>query len=131
MGILSKIKKDAAPEEKQPVAKKAKAVAETSGSAQKKQPVASRVLVRPIISEKSSDAERHGTYTFAVVDSATKVDVKRAIQEVYHVLPTRINMMHVEGKQVRFGRRAGKRKDWKKAIVTLPKGKTIHIHEGV
>jgi large subunit ribosomal protein L23 len=46
-------------------------------------------------------------------------------------MPSDVRIMNVEGKRVRTGRNLGKRRDWKKAIVTLPKGKTIHIHEGV
>ncbi len=134
MGILSKIKKDAPKSEKSTTEKKAASAKKkepTAPRTNKKDVIASRTLLRPIISEKASDAERQGSYSFEVSLGATKVDVKRAVLEVYGVAPIRVNMMNVQGKTVRRGRVEGKRKDWKKAVVTLPTGKTIHIHEGV
>jgi large subunit ribosomal protein L23 len=92
---------------------------------------AATVLVHPIMSEKAMQAEMLGQYTFYVANNATKVDVKRAIAEVYGVVPTRVRMLNVDGKTVRFGKFIGRRTNTKKAIVTLPKGKTIAIHEGV
>ena len=76
-------------------------------------------------------AELQGQYTFYVSNDATKIDVKRAITEVYGVVPTRVHILNTDGKNVRFGRFIGRRTHTKKAIVTLPKGKTIAIHEGV
>lgn len=76
-------------------------------------------------------AEMLGQYTFYVATTATKIDVKRAIAEVYGVVPVRVHMLNTDGKTVRFGRFTGRRAHTKKAIVTLPKGKTISIHEGV
>lgn len=90
-----------------------------------------RIILRPIISEKSAIAETKGAYTFAINTRATKSDVKTAIELVYGVKPTTVRTINNEGKKVRFGRSLGQRKDWKKAIVTLPKGKTMSIHEGV
>jgi len=92
---------------------------------------ASRILVRPIISEKSSHDEAHKKYSFFVTKDATKVDVKRAVREVYGVLPTKVNIIITEGKVKNFGRMAGKRNNYKKAIVTVPQDKSLAIHEGV
>lgn len=92
---------------------------------------AATVLLAPLMSEKALLGEMQGQYTFLVVTTATKVDVKRAVQEVYGVLPVRVRMVNTDGKVVRFGRFMGRRAAVKKAIVTLPKGKTIAIHEGV
>lgn len=89
------------------------------------------VIVNPMLSEKSLKAEGAGTYTFVVKPNATKIDVKREVEARYGVKPTDVRMVNVEGKRTRFGVRRGKRSDWKKAMVTLPKGKTISIHEGV
>ena len=83
------------------------------------------------MSEKAAMHEATGTYTFKVHPRATKIAIKKAIQSIYHVSPVSVRVMHTQGKAVRFGRFLGKRKDWKKAIVTLPKGTTIAIHEGV
>lgn len=90
-----------------------------------------KVLVRPIISEKAAIAESIGVYTFAVRVEATKVQVKKAVKEIYGIQPQKIRMINVEGKNMRFGRNFGKRSDWKKAVVTLEKGQSINIHEGV
>ena len=50
---------------------------------------------------------------------------------MYGITPVSVNIQNVRGKRVRFGRVRGKRKDWKKAIVTLPEGKTINVYDGV
>lgn len=88
-------------------------------------------LVRPVVSEKAARAEAAGAYTFVVRNDATKNGIKQAVRDVYGVAPKSVRVMNMEGKRVRFGRQRGKRNDWKKAIVTLPKGKSIQIHEGV
>jgi len=93
--------------------------------------VGKRVLVRPVVSEKSTHAVAQGKYTFVVTTDSTKVDIKQAVRALYGVEPTHVRVMNFEGKRVRFGRRLGRRSDWKKAVVTLPKGKTISVHEGV
>ncbi|OGH91588.1 MAG: 50S ribosomal protein L23 [Candidatus Magasanikbacteria bacterium RIFOXYC2_FULL_39_8] len=75
--------------------------------------------------------EMRGVYAFAVALEATKEDIKHAVFQTYGVKPTQVRTSHVEGKRVRFGYAKGKRRDWKKAMVYLPKGMTIHVHEGV
>lgn len=87
-----------------------------------------RTLLRPIVTEK---ATVNGTYIFAVSLDANKSEVAKAVERLYGEKPLHVRMMRVEGKTVRSSRGGGKRKDWKKAIVRLPKGKTITIHEGV
>jgi large subunit ribosomal protein L23 len=90
-----------------------------------------RVLVKPLITEKATNLGAENKYVFVVSNTANKISVTGAIEEVYGVKPVAVNIMKVEGKMVRYGRTRGQRKDWKKAIVTLPKGKTINIYEGV
>lgn len=90
-----------------------------------------RVLVRPLVSEKATIAESNNVYSFVVANQASKYAVRQAIKDVYGVIPTKIRMVNTEGKTVRHGRSQGRRNDWKKALVTLPAGKTISIHEGV
>ncbi len=146
MGIIDKMKKkpaegDApkAATKKAPTKKKAvtkKAATEKKAPAPKAttrtpRATAARVLVRPMLSEKTTMQEAQGQYTFVVTADATKPAIKRAVEEVYGVAPTRVNIINVEGKKKRFGRFIGRRSDWKKAIVRMPKGKTIQIHEGV
>lgn len=90
-----------------------------------------RVLLKPIMSEKAALLESHRSYTFRVTSTATKDEIKRAVFQVYGVMPTGVHTLHVQGKHVRFGSYSGKRTDSKKAIVTLKKGDSIRIHEGV
>lgn len=89
------------------------------------------VLRQPLVSEKAAHVGIYNQYVFVVAPSATKVDVRRSVYEAYGVRPVRVNMVRVRGRSVRYGRSAGKTKAWKKAIVTLPKGKTIQVYEGV
>lgn len=93
--------------------------------------IAYRVLVKPIITEKSGDLGVNNKYIFEVADSANKIEVSKSIEEVYGVRPVKVNIINMKGKRVRFGRTFGKRKDWKKAVVSLPQGKTINVYEGV
>lgn len=90
-----------------------------------------RIIVKPLITEKASVLAAENKYFFMVEKEANKIEVAKAINEIYGVKPTSVNVIRVEGKKTRHGRTQGKRKDWKKAIVTLPKGKTIQVYEGV
>lgn len=90
-----------------------------------------KALLQSLISEKAAVSESLGSYTFKVQKDVNKIQIKQAIAAVYKVKPIKVRIMNVEGKNVRFGRKTGKRSDWKKAIVTLAKGQTINIHEGV
>ncbi len=111
--------------------KKTKSVTEASAQKAGRLGAAYRVIVRPLVSEKAAHAETKGVYTFVVTKDATKTQVIAAVEQVYGVRPTQVRTVNVEGKEVRFGRTIGRRKDWKKAIVTLPAGQTISIHTGV
>lgn len=90
-----------------------------------------RVLLRPLVTEKASTLTPLNQYVFAVATTANKRSVAEAVYQVYGVRPTRVNIIVLRGKHVRSGRTAGRRSDWKKAIVSLPAGKTISIYEGV
>ena len=87
------------------------------------------VLVRPHISEKAVQAEAQGQYVFEVTPGATKRDVAIAIKDLYGVMPTRVRMITISGKQLRFGATSGATKQWKKAIIQLPKGKSIEVYK--
>lgn len=91
----------------------------------------SSVLVRPIVTEKSAILASKNSYVFAVAKSANKIEVAGAIRKMYGLSPESVNIQNVRGKYVRRGKVDGHRKAWKKAIVTLPKGKTLNIYEGV
>ena len=119
-------------EKKEKVTKPAKAVAkETKETKAKVSLTADKILVRPLVTEKAAVAQSLNKYSFVVNRSATKDQVKRAIGEVYGVTPKDVNIINVSGKVVRFGRTVGRRSDYKKAVITLAKGKSINIHEGV
>ncbi|MBI4280690.1 50S ribosomal protein L23 [Candidatus Uhrbacteria bacterium] len=100
-----------------------------TSSPQKQSGDAYRILSHALVSEKTASLATEGKYVFVVAPFATKLQVKRAVQEVYGILPTAVNMIRLRGKRVQFGQRAGKRKQWKKAIVEMPKGKTLPIYE--
>jgi large subunit ribosomal protein L23 len=90
-----------------------------------------RILLKPLVTEKAARESVEGKYSFEVAPKANKIEIMGAISDVYGIKPTAVNIVTMRGKRVRYGRIAGQRKDWKKAIVTLPKGKTINIYEGV
>lgn len=92
---------------------------------------AHRVLVRPLISEKASRQQSLNQYFFAVAIDANRIEVAKAVKAVYGITPTKVTIIRNEGKTRRMGRTVGRRKDWKKAMVSLPKGKTISLYEGV
>ena len=94
------------------------------------------IIRRPIISERSMEVvfDREGNeikkYTFEVPVSANKIEIKKAVEEVFGVKVASVNTMRVMGKVKRMGRFEGRRASWKKAIVTLEKGsKTIEFFE--
>lgn len=90
-----------------------------------------RVLLKPLVTEKGAKQTEQNKYFFMVSAKANKVMVKQAIVETYGIWPLSVNILRVKGKNVKFGRREGTRKDWKKAIITLPQGKSIDVYKGV
>jgi len=132
MGIMDKIsgKKSAAPKAaaKKPAAKKEeKAPAVRGALAKEGAGDAYRILRSPVLTEKSARLQGLNQYVFVVAINATKVDVARAIKDLYGVKPTGVRVIKSEGKNVRFGRFSGKEKDVKKAIDTLKKGDAISV----
>lgn len=94
------------------------------------------VIRRPIISERSMETvfDKNGNeikkYTFEVPTTANKVEIKKAVEEVFGVKVAAVNTMRVNGKEKRMGRYVGKTAAWKKAIVTLAAdSKTIEFFE--
>ena len=88
------------------------------------------VLLRPLLTEKIT-ALREGSNQvgFAVRADANRVQIRQAIEALLKVKVERVNVMTVKGKIKRLGRFAGKRSDWKKAIVTLKKGEKLELYE--
>ncbi|MFA5029672.1 MAG: 50S ribosomal protein L23 [Patescibacteria group bacterium] len=89
------------------------------------------VLVKPLITEKANYLTGSNQYVFKVEVSANKIQVAQAIESRYGVKPLSINILNNKGKKVRYGRTSGQTKNWKKAIITFPAGKSIEIQEGV
>ena len=77
------------------------------------------IIVKPIITEKSSTGVAEGKYTFKVATKATKVQIANAVETLFNVKVLNVNTMTVKGKEKRVGANTGKRPDWKKAIVTI------------
>jgi len=89
------------------------------------------IVKRPIITEKTSiQKEAHNQLTFEVDRKANSVEIKKAIEDIFNVNVARIRTMQVKGKTKQRGRIVGKRRDWKKAIVTLMPGERIDFFEG-
>ena len=84
------------------------------------------VLVGPHVSEKSSVvAEKNNQIVFKVRVDSTKSEIKKAVELMFDVKVDGVQVVNVKGKSKRFGQTQGKRKDWKKAYVTLAEGQDI------
>jgi large subunit ribosomal protein L23 len=89
------------------------------------------VLLRPIITEKTTVLTGSDKYVFEVDLRANKNQIREAIQVAFNVRVAEVNTMVMKGKPKRFGRRVVNRPDWKKAIVTLVPGDKIELFEGI
>jgi len=103
----------------------------SAAKAKKGVSLAYKILVKPLVTEKATNLSGQNKYVFIVGINTNKIEVAKAIEEVYGVNPVGVNIIKMKGKQVARGRVAGRRKDFKKAIVTLKKGETIQVYEGV
>ena len=89
------------------------------------------VLIRPIITEKTTLLMQENKYTFQVPLTANKVEIRKAVESIFNVKVEKVATIRVLGKTKRMGRTMGKRSDHKKAIVTLKAGESIELFEGV
>ncbi len=91
------------------------------------------VIVKPIITEQSMEAADDKRYVFQVAVDATKIDIKRAVEEIFGVKVDKVNTIRMQGKEKRQGAYpAGRRASWKKAMVKLtPDSKSIEFFEGM
>lgn len=89
------------------------------------------VLLRPIITEKTTVLTGLDKYVFEVDVRANKNQIKEAVEIAFSVRVTEVNTMKMKGKPKRFGRKITNRPDWKKAIVTLVSGDKIELFEGI
>ncbi len=91
-----------------------------------------KLLKRPLLSEKVVRLqETENTYAFEVPRAANKVEIRRAIEEIFEVSVKDVRTISMRGKKKRMGRWEGRRASWKKALVTLTKGQTLELFENV
>jgi large subunit ribosomal protein L23 len=94
--------------------------------------IANEIIKRPLITEKTSiQKELYNQLTFEVDRRANRIEIKRAVETVFNVRVSAVKTIQVTGKIKRRGRILGKRRDWKKAIVSLMPGERIDFFEGV
>ena len=89
------------------------------------------VLLRPLVTEKTTVLTGLDKYVFEVDIRANKNQIKEAVQIALNVRVADVNTLVMKGKPKRFGRKTTLRPDWKKAIVTLVKGDKIELFEGI
>jgi large subunit ribosomal protein L23 len=92
--------------------------------------LASQVLRRPYVTEKSHGLAQNGVYVFEVRLDADKKKIRQAVEELYEVNVVSVHTIFRKGKERRFGRFTGKTGSVKKAMVRLKKGQSIEIFEG-
>jgi len=91
-----------------------------------------KIILRPLLTEKNALLkETQNRVAFEVAKDANKLEIKRAVEEAFKVSVEAVNVVNVKGKVKRLGRNLGKRRDWKKAVITLKEGSTIEFFEGV
>ena len=92
---------------------------------------ATQIIIEPIVSEKSYVLATAGKYTFRVHDKAHKTQIKQAVEELFDVKVLEVATLSVKGKPKRRGYSAGRRRNWKKAVVQVAEGQTIPIFQGL
>ena len=85
------------------------------------------ILIRPKITERTTELMAEGKYVFVVDKRANKIQIADAVEEVFKVKVEKVNTVNVKGKTKRMGRTQGKRPNYKKAIVKLAPGETIEF----
>lgn len=85
------------------------------------------IIIRPIITEHSYDVMDNNVYTFEVAKEANKIEIKNAIQQIFDVTVTKVNVMNVKPKPKRVRYKQGYTRSWKKAMITLAEGDTIEL----
>ncbi|HJU18886.1 MAG TPA: 50S ribosomal protein L23 [Stellaceae bacterium] len=89
------------------------------------------IILSPVITEKATNVSEHNQVIFRVPLSATKREVKAAVEGLFNVKVDTVNTIRVMGKTKRFRGRPGRRSDYKKAVVTLVEGARIDITTGI
>ena len=90
------------------------------------------IVIKPIITEQSMEATEEKKYVFQVATDANKIEIKKAVEEIFGVKVEKVNTIRMEGKEKRMGVHIGRRANWKKAMVKLTAdSKTIEFFEGM
>ena len=90
------------------------------------------IIIKPIITEQSMEATEEKKYVFQVANDANKIEIKKAVEEIFGVKVEKVNTIRMEGKMKRMGATMGRRASWKKAMVKLTAdSKTIEFFEGM
>lgn len=90
------------------------------------------IIIRPVVTEKTSiQKEDFNQVSFEVDRRANRVEIKQAVEKAFDVKVAKVQTLQMKGKVKRRGRILGKRRDWKKAVVTLMPGERIDFFEGV
>ena len=89
------------------------------------------IVRSPVITEKATNASEHNQVIFRVPLTATKREVKAAVEGLFKVKVTGVNTIRVQGKLKRFRGRVGRRPDYKKAVVTLGEGQRVDVTTGI
>jgi large subunit ribosomal protein L23 len=85
------------------------------------------IIIRPVITERSTDMMELNRYTFEVDKRASKIEIAQAIEEIFKVKVTKVNTVMVKPKPKRVRYNIGYTRSWKKAVVTLAEGDSIEI----
>lgn len=89
------------------------------------------VIVAPVVTEKSTIAGSQGKYTFKVSACACKTSVRNAVESIFGVNVTKVNVSNFDGKKKVFKGRQGQRNSYRKAVVTLKQGQSIDLTSGI
>ena len=90
------------------------------------------IIIKPVITEQSMEATEEKKYVFQVANDANKIEIKKAVEEIFGVKVEKVNTLRMEGKMKRQGMTSGRRASWKKAMVKLTAdSKTIEFFEGM
>lgn len=87
------------------------------------------LLVRPMVTEKSTFLQERGKYVFHVAPHASKAQIRTVVEKAFNVTVTKVNTLASRGKVKRYGVRKTRTPDWKKAVVTLKAGDQIQLFE--
>lgn len=90
-----------------------------------------QIIINPIVTEKSNRDREKNKYTFRVNPRANKLEIMKAIQDLFEVKPLKCNIINVKPKPKRVRYKVGYTSNWKKAVITLAKNDKITIFEGV